>query len=182
MAEFFELTIITIKKVDFSKWKNKLGLTLGKEYYTGCLNFFYGNELIIYEYQHNNLWEYEFSLNSEILFTRENIFNRIIILLENLDEIFKIDKFEYAIGNIETSSGLIQNNMGSSFLSNEIILKSSLIIIPLNKLVEIEINLFHIVFKFNKLACLFNPTSGILYSAKAEKYKILKESYKLYII
>lgn len=179
MAEFFELTIITKQKVDFSKWKNKFGLILGKEYYTGSLNFFHGNELLIYEYQHNNLWEYEFSLDCERLFTRENIFNKIIILLGNLEDIFNIDTFEYAIGNIETSSDLVKNDIGSSSLSNEIILKSSLIFIPLNTLVEIEISLFHIVFKSDKIACLFNPTSGILYSAKADKYKILKESYKL---
>lgn len=175
MAEFFELTIITKQKIGL----NKLDLSLGKEYYTDFLHFFNGNEVVIYENKRDTLWEYEFSVDCTSLFTRENIINKIVVLLESLNDIFKISKFEYAIGNIETNSDFIQNNPDPNYLSNEIILKSSLIILPTNKIEENEINFYHIVFKIDDLICLFNPTSGVLYSAKSDNYKILKESYKI---
>ena len=177
MPEFFELSIISQRKADLKLWEEKLALRLGKSVYSGRLNFFNDRNIILNEYDENSVWQYELSVNSIGLFSRDNIINKIVILLEAVNEIGKNCDIEYAIGNIETNNSFISSNANRLNPSKEIILKSSLIFIPEQKLTELEISIYHVVFRLGKTICLYNPTSGILYSSQSEGYKILRESF-----
>ncbi|MBK7226391.1 MAG: hypothetical protein IPH96_13680 [Saprospiraceae bacterium] len=42
---------------------------------------------------------------------------------------------------------------------------------------DIEINLFHIIFRKGKTVCLFNPTAGILFTSDSDPYRKLDESF-----
>ena len=57
------------------------------------------------------------------------------------------------------------------------ILNSALIFISEEKLNDIEINLFHIIFRKGRTVCLFNPTAGILFTSDSDPYLKLEESY-----
>ena len=176
MAEFFELSLIYSKQPDVKGWYSTFSLNLQKSIYSGSLKFYNDRELLFNEFKDNNIWEYEFSVSNIDLFSRENVIDKVLELLEAVNEIMMNDKFEYGIGNIETNGSFISSNKDSLNPSKEMILKSTLIFLPLSKLKMMEINLHHFIFKKGKTVCLFNPTSGILYSSQSENYKILRES------
>lgn len=176
MAEFFELSLIYKTKPDLRLWNQKLSLEVGSNIYSGRLSFFNDKKLILNDYSSNDYNEFEFSLGSKDLFVRDSVIDMIKKLLATVSEIYSCSKFEYAIGNIETNSSFISSNNGIYNPSKEMMLKSVLLFLPEDKLLNMEINLHHIVFKSNSVACLFNPKAGILYSSQSENYKILKES------
>ncbi len=176
MAEFFELSLIYKEKPDLKFWQENLALKLEKYIYSGRLSFFNDKVLILNEYNFNELYEYEFSVEAISLFTRDNVLDQIEKLLLSVSEINSHSKFDYAIGNIETNGTFIASNNGSINPSKEMVLKSALLFLPEEKVLNMEINLYHIVLKRNSIVCLFNPRAGILYSSHSDNYKILRES------
>jgi hypothetical protein len=177
MAEFFELFVIFKYKPDLKQWEDKLGLTISDSIYCGRLDFFKNKKLMLNEYNGNNFWEYEFSVSAGGLFLRDNIIEQIVSLLSAVDEIRKYSEFEYVIGNIETSGNFLSKNKDCLYPSNQMIMKSTLIFVTEFKLKRMSINLHHMIFKKGKTVCLFNPTSGILYTSASESYNIITESF-----
>lgn len=178
MAEFFELSLISKCRIDFDLWEKEFSLIIGQFHYFGCLNFFKGKEVYFNEYFENEIWVYEISIRCLNLFARDNIINKVELLLQDVDQISRVFSFEYAIANIETNSSFILSSNGALLPSKDIVLGSSLIFIPKFKLDFLEINLYHLILKKGETACLFNPLSGILYTSEGEKYKILSDSFK----
>jgi len=178
MGESFELSIISEKEIDLKKWQREFSIHSHNYFYKGVFDFFNEKELLLREDKYPLFWVYEISVASKSLFLRDDIVDKILLLLEVVSVIHENSKIEYAIANVETNSLFIDENQDFLTPSKEIILKSALIFIPLSKIEGIEINLYHMVFKFNKMVCFYNPTSGILFSSDDEKFKILKESFR----
>jgi len=177
MGESFELSLISRERTCFNSRLDGLKNHPQEFYYNGVLSFYNNRTILLREFEYPSFWEYEISVSVESLFMRENIIDRILLLLEAVCIIHSNYKIEYSIANIESNSSLIDNNLDALLPSKDMILKSSLIFIPESKINSIEINVYHVIFKLNKTICLYNPNAGILFSSADEKYKILKESF-----
>lgn len=181
MPEFFELSIICKARVEPAIWEEAFSLRLDhirldQNSYNGKLTFFSSKEVIFQEYNCHGVWVYELSVDIAGLFLRDNIVDKILSLLSDVNEITKYCNFAYAIGNIETNDTFIRSNKNSLDPSNEMILHSSLIFVPESKLKTISINVNHLIFRNGMVVCLFNPKS-VLFSSLSEKYTILPESF-----
>ena len=177
MGESFELTMVVDNRITETEWKNLFELTYSYEVYTGNLEFFCNKIIHFIEVRSDELWTYQISVQARLLFTREDIICKIEKLTCAMDLINKLLKFEYALGNIETNYMFISSNKNCRNPSKEMILNSALIFISEEKLNDLEINLFHIIFRKGRTVCLFNPTAGILFTSDSDPYLKLEESY-----
>ncbi|HRI02094.1 MAG TPA: hypothetical protein PK006_13670 [Saprospiraceae bacterium] len=177
MGESFEFTLVLCNRILPIEWNNLFNLNYSMGIYNGVLKFFDNKEIHFVEIYFNNLWTYQISTDAKTLFRRDNIIDQIVLLTKAAELIYVEIGFAYAIGNIETNGSFIFSNGNGKIPSKEMMLKSSLIFVPESKVDELEINLFHIIFRNGNIICLFNPTSGILFLSESENFKILKESY-----
>ena len=177
MGESFELTMVVDNRITENEWKNLFELTYSNEVYIGNLEFFCNKIIHFIEVRSDELWTYQISVQARSLFTREDIISKIEILARTVDLINKLLKFKYALGNIETNYMFISSNRNNQNPSKEMILSSALIFISEDKLNDLEINLFHFIFRKGKTVCLFNPTAGILFTSDSDPYRKLDESF-----
>lgn len=178
MGGCFELSIISKNRIGFKTWQDEFSIYSHEIFYNGALAFFDKKEILLREDEYLLFWAYEISVSIKSLFRRDNIIDKILLLLEAVSIIHEKNKIEYAIANVETNSLFIDGNQDVLVPSKDMILKSALIFIPESKIKRTEISLYHMIFSLNKIVCLYNPTSGILFSSQNEKYRILKESFK----
>jgi len=176
MPAYFELSLILKERLEESFFKNEFKLKFDWLNYQGELNFLRDKKVLFQEYCEPDFNEYEFSIQSDGLFTRENVIDKIKLLLSDIVLLNEKIQFEFAIGNIESNSWFISENKIPLQVSNDMILKSSLIFVTESKITELNINMHHLIFLDRGMICLFNPISGLLYSSSQEKYKILRDS------